>query len=104
MTRRTDPNARGPNPTGAVVVVLAVLVVASFSYRVPVRAQGLGGGMPGGGTTPGARGSAVSSEGGGGSNDEPEPFGGLQGGEGRRGGTAGSAARGLLRGTPGDPG
>src|SRR5262249_37811320 len=51
----------------------------------------------------GPRGSAVTLGQPGDASGGPERFGGLEGGEGRRGGTVGSTARGMLRNSPGDP-
>jgi cobalt-zinc-cadmium efflux system outer membrane protein len=98
-TRRARGTARCP----ALTLVLLVAVVAGGGPGAG--AQGLGGAGAGQGAGGAAspRGSAVNPWQFGDGADGPERFGGLEGGEGRRSGTAGSASRGLTRSNPGDP-
>jgi outer membrane protein, heavy metal efflux system len=98
-TRRARGRGRCPASVPVLLVAVAALGVPGAG------AQGLGGGAAGqgGGGAASPRGSAVNLGQPGDDSAGTERFGGLEGGEGRRGGTAGSASRGLTRSNPGDP-
>ncbi|WP_435017715.1 TolC family protein [Tundrisphaera sp. TA3] len=78
----------------------------AIASGTPARGQsGLNSGGPTGlgGGVAGPRGSAVMGSGSSSSGGDPDRFGGLEGGEGRKSGSVGAASRGLSRTSPGDP-